>query len=304
VTIHSPLVIEMSKSDSKRINLQAFKSFLAGTSSGVAKLVVGHPLDTIKVRLQMEGGYKQGGKFKGPIDCLIQTIKTEGLKGLYKGGTPPFFGWTIIDSVMFGTYVNVKTYLQKETTIRSPFTHAMISGLIAGWTCSFVVCPIEQVKARLQIQYSDPTSIKYKGPIDCIRSLVRNNGILGLYKGFSGTLMFRSFVSLYFAAYEQSMRLLTPMQMITPVKNFMAGGLAATTLWLVAYPTDVIKNKLMAQPDTKPLLYNGVIDCIKKIYLKEGMKGFYRGFAPCIIRSFPANGAAFLSFEFVMRSLS
>jgi len=82
----------------------------------------------------MEGGYKLGGKFKGPIDCLIQTVKTEGLKGLYKGGTPPLFGWTIIDSVMFGTYSNFKTYLKKDTKIQSPVAQAMISGLIAGWT--------------------------------------------------------------------------------------------------------------------------------------------------------------------------
>jgi len=133
---------------------------------------------------------------------------------------------------------------------------------------------------------------------------VRNNGILGLYKGFSGTILFRSFVSVYFTSYEMCMQLLAPAQLATPLKNFIAGGSAATALWLIAYPTDVIKNRLMAQPDVKPYLYNGVVDCVKKIYAKEGAIGFYRGFAPCIIRSFPANGAAFLSFEFVMRILS
>lgn len=58
------------------------RGFLAGTASGISKLVTGHPLDTIKVRLQTEGGY---GRFKGPIDCLKQTWKTEGIRGLYKG---------------------------------------------------------------------------------------------------------------------------------------------------------------------------------------------------------------------------
>jgi len=290
-------------SSTKR-NLQAYKSFFGGTASGAAKLVVGHPLDTIKVRLQAEGGYKQGGRFKGPIDCLIQTVKIEGVKGLYKGGTPPFFGWTIIDSVMFGTYTNCKNFLKKDNKVQSTFMQTMISGLVAGWVCSFVVCPIEQVKARLQVQYADPSSIKYKGPIDCVKSLVRNNGIVGLYKGFSGTLLFRSFVSIYFTSYEKSMQLLAPVQVATPIKNFISGGLAATSLWLIAYPTDVLKNKLMTQPDAKPYLFNGVVDCIRKIYAKEGIKGFYRGFTPCLIRSFPTNGAAFLSFEVVMRLLS
>lgn len=56
---------------------------------------MGHPFDTIKVRLQTS----KTTQFKGPVDCLMQTIRNEGVKGLYKGATPPLVGWMFMDSM-------------------------------------------------------------------------------------------------------------------------------------------------------------------------------------------------------------
>lgn len=51
--------------------------------------------DTIKVRLQTS----EKLQFKGPLDCLLQTIRHEGVRGLYKGATPPLVGWMFMDSM-------------------------------------------------------------------------------------------------------------------------------------------------------------------------------------------------------------
>ena len=51
--------------------------------------------DTIKVRLQTS----ERAQFKGPLDCLLQTLKNEGARGLYKGATPPLIGWMFMDSM-------------------------------------------------------------------------------------------------------------------------------------------------------------------------------------------------------------
>lgn len=72
-----------------------YAGFVAGVFSGITKLTVGHPFDTIKVRMQTSAD----GKFKGPMDCLFQTIRKEGVRGLYKGATPPLVGWMMMDSV-------------------------------------------------------------------------------------------------------------------------------------------------------------------------------------------------------------
>lgn len=69
--------------------------FVAGVFSGVTKLAVGHPFDTIKVRLQTA----PEGKFSGPLQCVIDTARKEGIRGFYKGASPPLMGWMIMDSV-------------------------------------------------------------------------------------------------------------------------------------------------------------------------------------------------------------
>lgn len=51
--------------------------------------------DTIKVRLQTS----EKVQFKGPLDCLLQTLRHEGVRGLYKGATPPLVGWMFMDSM-------------------------------------------------------------------------------------------------------------------------------------------------------------------------------------------------------------
>lgn len=72
---------------------QDYKGFVAGVFSGMAKLTVGHPFDTIKVRLQTST------QFNGPLDCLVQTLRKEGVAGIYKGATPPLLGWMFGDSL-------------------------------------------------------------------------------------------------------------------------------------------------------------------------------------------------------------
>ena len=65
----------------------------------------------------------------------------------------------------------------------------------------------------------------------------------------------------------------------------------------------MIKNRIMSQPDSRPLQYPSIVSCARQIYRAEAVRGFYRGFLPCILRSFPANGCALLAFDTAMRVL-
>ena len=69
---------------------------------------------------------------------------------------------------------------------------SQLAGLLAGQTVCFVACPTEHLKARLQMQTTGPKL--YTGPIDCARQVVAAKGWLGLYHGFTGTLLFRSWM--------------------------------------------------------------------------------------------------------------
>jgi solute carrier family 25 carnitine/acylcarnitine transporter 20/29 len=117
--------------------------FIAGVASGCTTLLIGHPFETIKVRCQTDSAIK-------PLQCLKDTIRKEGFKALYKGATPPLFGWVVMDSVHYGTLTNLRLLLQKDRKL-TLLDHGL-SGLGTGIVVSFVATPIEVLKANLQIQ--------------------------------------------------------------------------------------------------------------------------------------------------------
>jgi len=306
----------------KKAQVKNYKGFVAGIFSGIAKLSVGHPFDTIKVRLQTS----KHAQFSGPLDCLLQTVRKEGVSGLYKGASPPLLGWMAMDSVMLGSLTLYRRLLlenvfanptfragvpaERLATEKLPSVGHGLAGVLAGSTVSFVAAPVEHVKARLQIQYAAKKSDRlYKGPIDCTRKILKAHGVRGLYHGLVSTLIFRSFFFFWWGSYNVFTNLFKDHTTLsTPVINFWAGGLSAQIFWLTSYPSDVVKQRIMTDP-LGGKLNDGVPrfrhwrDAAKAVYRESGWRGYWRGFVPCFLRAFPANAMALVAFEGVMRSL-
>ncbi|KAJ9365597.1 carrier protein YMC2 [Paecilomyces variotii] len=301
-----------------------YKGFVAGVFSGITKLSVGHPFDTIKVRLQTT----KDAHFRGPVDCLMQTLRKEGVAGLYKGATPPLVGWMVMDSVMLGSLTLYRRLLL-ENVFSNPKIRAMtpfsksqqdlttlptfgqgIAGIMSGATVSFVAAPVEHVKARLQIQYAaDKSKRLYSGPIDCCRKILRTHGISGLYRGLCATMFFRSFFFFWWGSYDILTRLMNEKTNLSaPVINFWAGGISAQIFWVVAYPSDVVKQRIMTDPLGGALndgqrRFRHWKDAAVAVAQERGWRGYWRGFVPCFLRAFPANAMALVAFEGVMRWL-
>ncbi|KAI1188637.1 carrier protein YMC2 [Nemania serpens] len=312
---------------------QNYKGFVAGVFSGVAKLTVGHPFDTIKVRLQTT----DASRFAGPLQCVVQTVRNEGVRGLYKGATPPLVGWVFMDSLMLGSLTIYRRLLAEHIFVvphahrqwaaaaaaaspdifepkpavahLPPFGHG-IAGVMAGFTVSFIAAPVEHIKARLQIQYSARKADRlYSGPLDCLRKIYAAHGLRGVYKGLAATLLFRSFFFFWWGSYDVLSRLLRERTSLsTPAVNFWAGGLSAQVFWLTSYPSDVVKQRIMADPmggklnDGTPR-FRSWRQAAQAVYRESGARGYWRGFVPCFLRAFPANAMALLAFEGVMRAL-
>ena len=258
--------------------------------------------------MQTEGFH---GKFKGSFHTAFKTITEESIFALYKGASLPFVGWGVIDSFLWLGLLESRRLITKirgynDINEFHLYEH-FLCGCIAGWVSTIAATPVEQIKAKLQVQYSDKSSQIYKGPIDCLKQLYSNNGIKGFYKGMTGSLFFRSFISIYFTSYvlwKQYFVSLNESGFVPEfLVSFVSGGMAANTFWVIALPADCIKNRMMAQRDIVPPLYPNVLSCIKHIYRIEGINGFYRGVVPCALRSFPTNGAAFVCAEFVQKYL-
>jgi solute carrier family 25 carnitine/acylcarnitine transporter 20/29 len=244
----------------------------------------------------------------------MQTVKREGVRGLYKGATPPLLGWMFMDSIMMGS-LNVYRRLAADHVFRvdkaalPPVGHG-IAGMFAGATVSFIAAPVEHIKARLQIQYAARKADRlYSGPIDCLTRIYRHHGVPGVFHGLSATLIFRSFFFCWWSSYDVISRWMRDnTKMSTPAVNFWAGGLSAQVFWLTSYPCDLVKQRIMTDPLGGGLgdgerRFPRWKDAAKAVYAENGIKGYWRGFLPCFLRAFPANAMALLVWEAVFRSL-
>ncbi|TFL06697.1 mitochondrial carrier [Pterulicium gracile] len=289
----------------------------AGVGSGLSKVAVGHGFDTIKTRLQCS----PPGTYKNAMDAFKQTIRREGVLALYKGATPPAVGWAAIDSLLLGSLHNYRLFLIKYdmtepvagTDVRrlTVLGHG-IAGLFAGLTSAILATPVELLKVKLQLQLqSARTDRQFKGPIDCARQVMRVQGLLGMWTGFTGSLAFRSNFFWMFSSFEVLMRGFSSLQgtryeMSTGLANFLSGGLGAFSFWIMAIPADNVKNRMMSHPSIYPqtpgsVIRRSLLSVVKQIHTEHGFRGFFKGLGPSLLRAFPTNACAFFVYEGALR---
>ncbi|RHY31931.1 hypothetical protein DYB32_003036 [Aphanomyces invadans] len=142
---------------------------IAGSISGMSSVIVCHPLDTIRTRLQ----HSSSSSFSTVVGT---TLRHEGLRGLYKGFFPPFFSQAVYKSVIFSVQGRARSFMSTHMDRPSPLFLSTCAGAIAGGINAFLVAPVELVRNRLQIQQQDTANAKYKGSIDVIRQVTKHEG--------------------------------------------------------------------------------------------------------------------------------
>ncbi|THH34061.1 hypothetical protein EUX98_g165 [Antrodiella citrinella] len=181
-----------------------------------------------------------------------------------------------------------------------------IAGLGAGLTSALLATPVEHLKIRLQMQIQRAVADReFKGPIDCARQVTRHRGVIGLWSGFTGSLAFRANFLWMFGSIELLMRGFaslkgTPFETSTGTANFLSGGLASFSFWIMAIPADNIKNRMMASPlnAARP----SFTSTMRHVYTTVGVRGFFAGLTPCFLRAFPTNACAYYAYEGLMRA--
>lgn len=172
-----------------------------------------------------------------------------------------------------------------------------------------ITAPMERVKVLLQIQgqkAQEGGKPKYAGSMDCARQLYKEGGIRSVYRGTFMTLARDAPGSAaYFAAYEAVKRAITPKDPVTGKTGQLsltavmaAGATAGVAMWLPVFPVDTVKSRLQSMPG-KPTL-SGVVS---SLYRGGGIKAFFPGFAPAIMRAIPANAATFLGVELAQKAM-
>jgi len=206
----------------------------SGALGGAAGLLVGHPFDTVKVKMQ------NAPPGQPPVSAFAvarNTLRDQGLaRGLYRGMAVPMGTVALFNAVLFATNGAMKRVVEKVTG-RKPADFGVreyaMCGMGAGVAVSLVATPTELIKCRLQ---APGPGVVYTGPMDVARQVWNARGLLGLYKGLFPTF-YREIPGnmLYFAFYEGvKLSMLKEGQTtadLSQMQVLLAGGIGGLAFW-------------------------------------------------------------------------
>ncbi|KAG9775424.1 hypothetical protein KCU88_g5142, partial [Aureobasidium melanogenum] len=295
--------------------VSGLRSLAAGGVGGVCAVIVGHPFDLVKVRLQTA----DKGVYTGAIDVVKKTVAREGLaRGLYAGVSAPLVGVTPMFAVSFWGYDMGKRLVDTFTTVpvvnNTPqYSIGQISaaGFFSAIPMTLITAPFERVKVLLQIQgqkqLAPGEKPKYSGGIDVVRQLYKEGGIRSVFRGSAMTLARDGPGSAaYFAVYEYVKRSLSPKDKYGNATGELslpavmtAGGAAGVAMWIPVFPVDTIKSRLQSA-EGRPTISG----TISSVYRSGGIKAFFPGFGPALARAVPANAATFVGVELAHKAMN
>lgn len=126
------------------------KDLASGTVGGAAQLIVGHPFDTIKVKLQSQPAPLPGQppKYTGAMDAVKKTVAAEGAGGLYKGMGAPLATVAAFNAVLFTVRGQMEVLLRSQPGAPLTVQQQVIAGAGAGVAVGLLACPTELIKCR------------------------------------------------------------------------------------------------------------------------------------------------------------
>lgn len=170
---------------------------------------------------------------------------------------------------------------------------------MAGVVNSFVSGPTEHVRIRLQTQTHEKSSRLYSGTADCVRKIVRQAGMRGLYRGLTATML-REFGSygIWFSCFEVFVQEISKVQNkkrdeLPKWQIACCGALVGEILWITNYPMDIIKSKMQTDSFGEKQQYRTTLDAVRQTFNAYGFKGFYRGLTPTLVRAIPVSAGTF-----------
>lgn len=305
--------------------------FIAGGCGGMAGALFTCPLDVVKTRLQSDfyGKLVKHDPSKGAIQHLKETVlilknvyKLEGPRSLFKGLGPNLIGVIPARSINFATYSTGKHFISQTFNEGKEETWVhLLAAANAGIVTSTATNPIWLVKTRLQLDKKNLSGERhYKNSWDCIKKVLKTEGLPGMYRGLSASYLGVVESSLQWVLYERMKAFILKREKAridrglgsSGFDKFLdwsatsgAAGLAKLVASLITYPHEVVRTRLRQAPlqNGKPK-YSGLINCFKIVIKEEGLASMYGGLTPHLLRTVPNSIIMFGTWELIVRLFS
>jgi len=289
----------------------AATNLIAGGAAGMMEALACHPLDTIKVRMQLSRRARApGAKRRGFVATGMEIARKETPLGLYKGLGAVLTGIVPKMAIRFTSYEWYKQLLAKESGQITGSAN-FFAGLAAGVTEAVaVVCPMEVVKIRLQAQHhsmSDPLDIpKYRNAAHAAFTVIKEEGFGALYRGVSLTALRQGTnQAANFTAYTELKDRLQqaqgdPTAQLPGWKTSLIGLVSGAVGPFSNAPIDTIKTRLQKTPaEFGQSAMSRITAIASQMWKQEGVRAFWMGITPRVMRVAPGQAVTFAVYEYL-----
>ncbi|CAN6467808.1 unnamed protein product [Victoria cruziana] len=254
-----------------------------------------HPLDVVKVRLQMQL-VGQRGHLDGMGKIFVQMLKVEGPKALYLGLGPALIRSLLYGGLRLGLYEPCKYVCDLSFGSTNVFVK-LAAGAFSGTIATAFTNPAEVLKVRLQMNSNDGGGSTFK----LMKKIVSEEGLKALWKGV-GPAMTRAagLTASQLATYDESKQMLTKWASLSEGfhLHLISSAIAGTMGTLVTTPMDMVKTRLMMQKEINNVgVYRNGLQCAYQVVRTEGPLALYKGGFAIFARLGPQTMITFLVCE-------
>ncbi|KAJ1620517.1 mitochondrial carrier domain-containing protein [Pavlovales sp. CCMP2436] len=300
--------------DERRAAVPSFVLFAAGSASGALQTIAWHPLDLLKTRMQVQDA--RVGRlpvYNSLTDAARTILRSESWRGFFHGLAPNVLGSALAWGLQMSLYAQLKRAASSvsDEQGRPNASRNLACSLTAGCLTNFVVHPIFLVKVRMQLQVRPAAGVvgtgvagvpeaenAYRHGLHAAQSIVKEEGLRGLYRGFAPSMMLVSHGAILLMSYDQ-LRAVFPSVLAA---SFMAKVFST----IVTYPTQVLRAVMQQrpQPGTKHVPYRSVLVTTASLWRQGGVRAFYRGIFAQMLRTVPQSMAFFSIYEFTLKQMA
>lgn len=288
---------------SKHVN--AYKYLIAGGVAGAASRTATAPLDRLKVTLQVQ-------TTRASIIPAVKTIWKEGrFLGFFRGNGINVLKVAPESAIKFYTYEMMKNFIGGNTGEKHAYMGTAVrlaAGGIAGAVAQTAIYPMDLIKTRLQTFACENGRAPNLGKLS--RDIWVQEGPRAFYRGIVPSLLgIVPYAGIDLAAYETlkdvSRTYILQDSEPGPLVQLGCGTISSAIGATCVYPLQVIRTRMQAQrPRSTGAPYERMSDVFSRTLQHEGLRGFYKGLFPNLLKVVPAASITYMVYETMKKSLS
>lgn len=284
--------------------LHTTKLLAAGGIAGAVSKTVTAPLARLTILFQVQGLSAGGGVQQqfSTRQALAHVVRSEGLCALWKGNGVTIIHRLPYSSLNFWAYEKLTEYLTRvlPSDGTTDVLRRLGAGGVAGMTACAVAYPLDLVRTRLAAQTGQRY---YRGVVHALRTIVADEGAVGLYRGLGATLLqVGPSLAINYCTYEslRAYALARQEDKTAPSvgSSLVCGSLAGLVSSTATFPLDLVRRRmqLVGQHgcEAQRRRYGEVVRCVVR---QQGLRGLYAGIVPEYLKVIPGVAIAFCTYE-------